>query len=170
MLAAGREVTQQAGVAMERLIIPNDTLLDAADDFGIVALVHDDRFTVRELIAGTRDEASLTWKTAQKLGAPLDEAKRLDDRWINYTGPHDTIPSVSAKNVLDGVDTAFFPWEDRRHRWEAGHRESQAGRGFVQHAVSSPRSSWQRAADERRGGAGKHARESPAWKLAHSQW
>ncbi|MBK8092249.1 MAG: protein kinase [Verrucomicrobiaceae bacterium] len=108
MLAAGREVTQQAGVAMERLIIPNDTLLDAADDYGLVALVHDDRFTVRELIAGTRDEASLTWKTAQKLGAPLDEANRLDDRWINYTGPHDAIPSVSAKNVLDGVDEAFF--------------------------------------------------------------
>lgn len=108
MLAAGREVTQQAGVAMERLIVPNDTLLDAADDYGIVALVHDDRFTVRELIAGTRDEASLTWKTAQKLGAPLDEAKRLDERWINYTGPHDTIPSVSAKNVLGGVDAAFF--------------------------------------------------------------
>lgn len=108
MLAAGREATQQAGVAMERLIIPNDTLLDAADDYGIVALVHDDRYTVRELIAGTRDEASLTWKTAQKLGAPLDEVKRLDDRWINYTGPHDTIPSVSAKNVLEGVESAFF--------------------------------------------------------------
>ncbi len=108
MLAAGREVTQQAGVTMERLIIPNDTLLNAADDFGIVALVHDDRFTVRELIAGTRDEASLTWKTAQKLGAPLDEASRFDDRWINYTGPHDAIPSVSATNVLDGVDAAFF--------------------------------------------------------------
>lgn len=108
MLAAGREVTQQAGVAMERLIIPNDTLLDAADDFGIVALVHDDRFTVRELIPGTRDEASLTWKTALKLGAKLDEARRLDDRWINYAGPHDSIPSVSAKNVLDGVDAAFF--------------------------------------------------------------
>lgn len=108
MLAAGREVTQHAGVAMERLIIPNDTLLDAADDFGLVALVHDDRFTVRELITGTRDEASLTWKTAQKLGTPLDEAKRLDERWINYTGPHGTIPSVSAKNVLDGVDAAFF--------------------------------------------------------------
>lgn len=108
MLAAAREVTQQAGAAMERLIIPNDTLLDAADDYGLVALVHDDRFTVRELITGTRDEASLTWKTAQKLGAPLDEAKRLDERWINYTGPHDTIPSVSVKNVLDGVDAAFF--------------------------------------------------------------
>ncbi len=108
MLAAGREATQQAGVAMERLIVPNDTLLDAADDYGIVALVHDDRYTVRELIAGTLDEASLTWKTAQKLGAPLDEAKRLVDRWINYTGPHDTIPSVSVKNVLDGVEAAFF--------------------------------------------------------------
>lgn len=108
MLAAGREATQQAGVSMERLIIPNDTLLDAADDYGLVALVHDDRFTVRELIAGTRDEASVTWKTARRLGAPLDEAKRLDERWINYTGPHDTIPSVSAKNVIDGVDAAFF--------------------------------------------------------------
>lgn len=108
MLAAGREVTQQAGVAIERLIIPNDTLLDAADDYGLVALVHDDRFTVRELIAGTRDEASFTWKAAQKLGARLDEGRRLEERWINYTGPHDTIPSLSAKTVLAGVDAAFF--------------------------------------------------------------
>lgn len=108
MLAAGRESSQQAGVAVERLIVPHDTLLDAADDYGLVALVHDDRYTVRELIAGTRDEPSVMWKTAQKLGTSLDEAKRLDERWINYTGPYDTIPSVSAKNVVEGVDPAFF--------------------------------------------------------------
>ena len=108
MLAAGRESHKQAGIAVERLIVPNDTLLDAADDFGLVALVHDDSFTVRELITGTQDDPSLTWQTAVALGSGLEEERRLDPRWINYLGPHDAIPSVSMKNVLDGVDPAFF--------------------------------------------------------------
>ncbi|MBN8280561.1 MAG: protein kinase [Gammaproteobacteria bacterium] len=64
MLGCGREQFNQTGVRGERLIPPNDTLLAAADDFGLVALVHDDAFTVRELINGTRDEPSIGWKTA----------------------------------------------------------------------------------------------------------
>ncbi|MDZ4405031.1 adenylate/guanylate cyclase domain-containing protein [Prosthecobacter sp.] len=117
LLACGRELLGQTGAVGEKLIPPNDTLLAAADDFGLVTLIHDDSFTVRELATGTRDEASITWKTAALLGVKLDEATRLEPRWINYIGPPPhadqpdvvaAIPAVSAKNVLDGVDPSFF--------------------------------------------------------------
>ncbi|MBE7497722.1 MAG: protein kinase [Verrucomicrobiaceae bacterium] len=121
MLGCGREQFNQTGVRGERLIPPTDTLLAAADDFGLVALVHDDAFTVRELINGTRDEPSIGWKTAVALGAPLDEARRLEPQWINYLGPpprrdvaHDhpdavpAIPSFPASVVLDDAEPALF--------------------------------------------------------------
>ncbi len=120
MLAAGREARQISGAAYERLIPPHDLLLDAADDFGIVPLVHDDRFIVRELSTGTRDEPSLAWKMAFRMGANLKESERLDPRWINYAGPppHPARPddapsilSIPASSVLggpEGVNPALF--------------------------------------------------------------
>jgi len=117
LLAAGREARQHSGVVVERIIPPNDILLDAADDFGIVPLVHDDQFTVRELHTGTRDEASLAWKAATALGAGLPESQRLDPRWINYAGPppHPDHPgdrppilSIPASSAVDGADPGLF--------------------------------------------------------------
>jgi CHASE2 domain-containing sensor protein len=113
MLAAGREHGQAAGMAFERILPPIDLLREAADDIGIVPLVHDDRYVVRELSTGTPDEASLTWKLALRLGAPLDERIRLEPRWINYAGPppHPARPddapsilSVPAQSLLEGED------------------------------------------------------------------
>ena len=46
-LACGRESYEQAGAIVERLIPPNDQLIGAADDFGLVALVTGKNFTVR---------------------------------------------------------------------------------------------------------------------------
>ncbi len=87
-LACGRQSYEQAGVKVERLIPPTDELLAAADDFGLVALIHDKNFTVRELKNGTFDEASLAWKAASALGGKLKEEDRLGiKRWINYAGP-----------------------------------------------------------------------------------
>lgn len=87
LLACGRQNLTQAGISGEQLIPPTDELLAAADDFGLVALIHDKKFTVRELTTGTPDEPSVTWKAAQILGSPLEESSRLAPRWINYAGP-----------------------------------------------------------------------------------
>lgn len=117
MLACGRGVFRQTGAIVEHLVAPNDELIAAADDFGLVAFVHDDSFTVRELNTGSADEASLAWKSAVALGALLDDRNRLHPRWINYLGPPPrpddqatltAVPSCLARNVLDGVDPAFF--------------------------------------------------------------
>ncbi len=86
MLACGRETINATGVAGEQLIPPTDVLLDAADDFGLVAW-DDDELMIRKLATGTPDEPSLIWKTAQVMGAKLDEASRLDPRWLNFAGP-----------------------------------------------------------------------------------
>jgi adenylate cyclase len=121
-LACGRQTIQQVGVSGEQLIPPTDELLAAADDFGLVALVADKKFTVRELNTGTADEPSVTWKAAVALGAPLDEAERLAPRWLNYAGPppdpdesaedllrkRQGIPSFNASDLLRGEPPGFL--------------------------------------------------------------
>ncbi len=114
-LACGRESTSQTGATIERLTPPTDELLAAADDFGLVPLVHDNKFTVRELSTGTRDEPSMTWKAAVALGTPLEENSRLAERWLNYVGPppdpalplrdprsQPAIPYFNASDLLNG--------------------------------------------------------------------
>lgn len=117
LLACGREVIRQTGVVGERLIPPTDELLAAADDFGLVAFVHDKKFTVRELMTGTKDEPSMTWKTASVLGAKLEESDRLKSRWIRFIGrppdPDDPkatppIPSLGADQVMNGDTSALL--------------------------------------------------------------
>jgi adenylate cyclase len=108
LLACGRKSLTQAGIVGEQLVPPNDELLAAADDFGVVALVHDQKFTVRELSTGTPDEPSLTWKAAVSLEAPLTEPKRQSPRWVNYAGPPNSIPSYNASDLLRGDVPSFL--------------------------------------------------------------
>ena len=117
LLACGRKLIDQAGVIGEQLIVPTDQLLSAADDLGVVPIVHDDSYTVRELPAGTTDEPSITWKMALSQGAKLEDAHRLEPRWINYAGPPphpedpDSIPTIracTARNVMDGAEPGLF--------------------------------------------------------------
>lgn len=116
-LACGRKSFEQTGVIVEQLIPPTDALLAAADDFGLVALVHDDSYTVRELVTGTRDEPSVTWKAAVALGAELEESERISPRFINYAGPPrrpndkrstPAIHSLGAAQVLQGGVTEML--------------------------------------------------------------
>ncbi|MCW1922148.1 adenylate/guanylate cyclase domain-containing protein [Luteolibacter arcticus] len=115
LLACGRRALNHAAaspeevsVIGEQLIPPNDELLAAADDFGLVALMHDKKFTVRELSTGTPDEPSLTWKAAVALGAPLAEADRESPRWVNYAGRPNTIPTFDASRLLAGPLPTFL--------------------------------------------------------------
>ena len=117
MLACGRRNFNTTGMAGEQLIPPIDPLLEAADDFGLVAW-DDDAYMIRKLSAGSKDEASLIWKAAVALGTNLDESRRMEPRWINFMGPpsgpgnqsgHVPIPSCTAGNLLlGGVHPSFF--------------------------------------------------------------
>jgi adenylate cyclase len=116
-LACGRKVFQTTGMAGEQLIPPTDLLMDAADDFGLVA-VDDDTYRIRKLPTGSRDEPALVWKAAQAAGAGLEEDSRMDGRWINYAGPPPDpnrpraampIQSCGADSLLAGeISPAFF--------------------------------------------------------------
>jgi adenylate cyclase len=115
-LACGRKTFQTTGMAGEQLIPPTDVLLDAADDFGLVA-VDDESYRIRKLPTGSRDEPALVWKAAQAAGAPLEEERRMDSRWINYAGPPPDpkrpsssmpIQSCSADSLLDGEIAPTF--------------------------------------------------------------
>jgi len=117
LLACGRRIFSRTGTVGEQLIPPTDALLEAADDFGLVAC-DDDTFIIRKLATGSPDEPSLIWKAAQAVGAGLDESRRLEPRWINFAGPppereaqsaNGYIPSCSADVVLlGGVKEGFF--------------------------------------------------------------
>jgi adenylate cyclase len=112
LLACGRQNIKQTGVFGEQLIPPTDELLAAADDFGLVTLMHDKKFTVRELSTGSADEATLMWKAAVALGTPLEEEDRLTSRWLNYLGVPDpenpAIHSFSASNLFTGEVPGFL--------------------------------------------------------------
>jgi len=116
-LACGRKSFEQTGAIVEQLIPPTDELLAAADDFGLVALVCDESYVVRELNMGTPDEPSVTWKAAVSLGAKLGESERLSKKWINYAGPPrrpddkrstPAIHSLDAKHLFEGEVPTMF--------------------------------------------------------------
>lgn len=85
MLACGRETQVQAGIIAEMLVTATDELQAAADDDGLVAFTFDNKYTVRELIAGTKPHASLAWKMAAAMGAQLPPKERMKERWLNYS-------------------------------------------------------------------------------------
>lgn len=104
-LACGRETFNKTGMAGEQLIPPTDALLDAADDFGVVAF-ENEGYLVRKLSTGTRDEPALVWKAAAVLGAPLDEATRGDTRWLNFLGPPPDESDRDSKPAIPSFDAA----------------------------------------------------------------
>lgn len=115
-LGCARDTSRKTGYAMETLVVPNEVLLEAADDFGLVTF-DEDAFMIRRLTTGTPDEPSLAWKAAQAAGAELDENTRMDPRWFNFAGPPpgtDTrdlavpIGSVDAGTVMAGQSQAGF--------------------------------------------------------------
>jgi adenylate cyclase len=115
-LACGRKTFQVTGMVGEQLVPPNDTLLNAADDFGLVAM-DDQSYMIRKLATGTPDEPAMIWKAAQAAGAGLDETSRMDTRWMNYTGPPrdsarlagtNPIPSCQAASLMDGKVGQWF--------------------------------------------------------------
>jgi adenylate cyclase len=113
-LACGREKIDATGFAGEQLIPPIDLLLDAADDFGIVAL-DDESFVVRKLPAGSVDEPSMIWKAASLFNPNLQEKNRLQQRWLNFIGPPPddknvpAIPNFGANDLLGSVlDPGLF--------------------------------------------------------------
>lgn len=104
-LGCARDTSRKTGYEIETLIVPNDTLLGAADDFGLV-FFNEDSFMVRRLTTGTPDEPSLAWKAALGAGADLDEESRMNERWLNFAGPAPGTDRREQKVPIESVDAS----------------------------------------------------------------
>ena len=98
------------GLATElQLKLPITNLVSAAHGWGFVELQVDPDDMIRRHNAGPEDIPSLSWRMAVMLGAPA--AKKPGglrvERWMNYYGSGDAIPSVSYFKALDETDAVL---------------------------------------------------------------
>jgi adenylate cyclase len=109
----------QVGLAEERALTPNKTLLPAARGWGLLTFRPVDAdYGVRRLFVGKprlgpRPWPAVTWQVAQDLGAKLPEetGTRFARRWVNYYGASGRFESLSYYRVLvpdGGVPTGYF--------------------------------------------------------------
>lgn len=100
--------------------LPFDALRDAIDErWGLVEMVPDSDQVVRRMPPSYPPfKHSLPWITAQFLGAPVTQAtnealaelSERSERWLNYYGPGNWLPSASFADALDPQrmpDTVF---------------------------------------------------------------
>lgn len=120
------------GLATElQLKLPATNLVAAANGWGFVELHVDPDDMIRRHSAGPEDIPSLSWRMATMLGAPAttaDGGQRVE-RWMNYYGSGEAIPSVSYFKILedaDSVPASFF--EDKIVIIGAGSKSGYTGK------------------------------------------
>src|SRR5205823_13826529 len=86
------------------VLAPLKPVRKASAGWGIVAFKPVDAdYGVRQLLPGTSDIPSATWKAVEVLDAPAAREPREAalQRWINYYGPANTFSSVNLAQALD---------------------------------------------------------------------
>lgn len=112
VLAASLESVNSQGVVGTEVQHPLQLLATNSAGWGLADVEPDADRTVRRLFAGTENHASLAWTAASVLHAPVTQHpdQRLQERWINYLGPPQTIPSIS---YSDAMETPSGYFKDR---------------------------------------------------------
>ncbi|MBN2505849.1 MAG: CHASE2 domain-containing protein [Verrucomicrobia bacterium] len=111
---AGQSFTGGQLTELTTLSLPREPFRRVAAGWGLAQLQPDPDFIVRQHYHGPplEDYPSLTWQAACVAGLPVTRprAARLRERWINYYGGPEAVPSVSYSQVLypDGVPPGFF--------------------------------------------------------------
>ncbi len=100
-LGCERQTSSQMGVVLEQLTPPNNVLWDAADDIGVVMLLCDKSYVVREMCTGTSEYPAITWNAALGHGADLEDSDRSARRWLNYAKPAD-FTTLGSADLLNG--------------------------------------------------------------------
>jgi CHASE2 domain-containing sensor protein len=103
VLAASLESINGQGVVGTKVQPPWQLLATNSTGWGIADVALDADRTVRRLFSGTANHASLPWIAASILGAPITQQpdRRLQERWINYYGPPQTISSISYSDAME---------------------------------------------------------------------
>ena len=111
---AGQSFTSGQLTEVTTLILPEEKLQAAAASWGLAQLQPDSDFLVRQHYHGPAVEnyPSMGWAAAALAGLPVTRAPggRTAERWVNYYGGPETLPSVSYSQALfaDGTPPGFF--------------------------------------------------------------
>ncbi len=111
---AGQSITGGQLTEVSTLILPEEHLQAAAAAWGLAQLQPDSDFLVRQHYHGPIGEnyPSMGWAAATLAGLPVTRVPggRTAERWVNYYGGPETLPSVSYSQALfqDGVPPGFF--------------------------------------------------------------
>ena len=111
---AGQSFTSGQLTEVTTLILPEEKLQAAAAAWGLAQLQPDSDFLVRQHYHGPAGEnyPSMGWAAAKLAGLPVTHGPegRTAERWVNYYGGPETVPSVSYSQALypEGVPPGFF--------------------------------------------------------------
>ena len=111
---AGQSVSSGQMTEVTTLTLPEEKLQAAAATWGLAQMQPDSDFLVRQHYHGPLAEnyPSLGWAAASLVGLPVTRqpGARTTERWVNYYGGPETLPSVSYSQALypDGVQPGFF--------------------------------------------------------------
>ena len=111
---AGQSVSGGQLTEVTTLILPEELFQVAAGGWGLAQLQPDADFLVRQHYHGpvTENYPSLGWAASSLAGLPVTRSPggRTAERWVNYYGGPETLPSVSYSQALypDGTPPGFF--------------------------------------------------------------
>lgn len=116
LLAAKLDQSSRPAASIAKIVHASEDLvvaaaLDPNDPVFHLAAYQDDNYSARKITTGTERQPSLAWSAARHSGADLDEARRFDDRWLNYPGPPPILKdrTYRASDVIaGGVDPNLF--------------------------------------------------------------
>ena len=109
VIAASLEPVSSQGVGESEVRQPLRLLATNAVGWGLAEVERDKDQTVRRHFSGTEHHASLAWTAANALGAAITKRPdaRLEERWIGYYGPPQTIPSIRYSDALTAPESYF---------------------------------------------------------------
>jgi adenylate cyclase len=111
-ILVGDYIKQLQGNILMDSPLPPLTNFTAAARWGLGKISPDADSAVRRLDTGVEDYPSASWVAAQSLGARVtqNDARRLDDRWLNYYCSPDQFAAINFDHAIekDGLPAGYF--------------------------------------------------------------
>lgn len=106
ILAGSYSSNRSFGQEVEEIITAMREFRRHAAGWGLINTARDPDDALRILPLGSDRFPSAAWKAALNIRPDLEDrlGERLDERWLNYTGPPDTIPHISFARALSEED------------------------------------------------------------------
>lgn len=106
VLAAAFSSEPRPGMSSLSLVLPYDRFLDVAESWGIAELPARREDIKRQLLPNSEFGFSLPWAAARASGG--NPSENFDGKgWLNYYGPHGTIPNISYSDAASQLPGFF---------------------------------------------------------------